>query len=101
MDCAVGPTHLFSNTLAKTTGLIPSKLISISMSWRYSVFIASAGIGMAVDVLRCDAKGSSHDRCGTETSVCHLSQGKFYLDEILYVLVVLPLRGIRIPVNAV
>ena len=90
---AVGPTHLFGNTLTKTVGLTPFEAHFHLDVMALSVVIATAGIGLAwmlyVAMPRVPA---------TIATVLKpfyvLSQGKFYLDEILYVLVVLPLRGI-------
>ncbi|MFM7864586.1 MAG: proton-conducting transporter membrane subunit, partial [Planctomycetaceae bacterium] len=90
---AVGPTHLFSNTLAKTTGLIPFEAHFHLDVMALSVFIASAGIGMAWMFYVAMPKVPATIAVVLKPLYV-ISQGKFYLDEILYVLVVLPLRGI-------
>ncbi|HAV30566.1 MAG TPA: NADH-quinone oxidoreductase subunit L [Planctomycetaceae bacterium] len=90
---AVGPTHLFSNTLARTTGLTPFEAHFHLDVMALSVFIASAGIGMAWMLYVVMPKVPGKMAVVLKPFYV-ISQGKFYLDEILYVLVVLPLRGI-------
>jgi len=90
---AVGPTHLFSATLAKTTGLTPFEAHFHLDVMALSVFIASAGIGMAWMLYVAMPKVPATIAVVLKPLYV-ISQGKFYLDEILYVLVVLPLRGI-------
>ena len=90
----VGPTHLFGGYLQDTMGLTPvtehhlhwgvmamSSLIAIAgIGFAWMFYVASPGVPVAV------AK--------TMKPLYVLSQGKFFLDEILKGLIVLPLIGI-------
>jgi NADH-quinone oxidoreductase subunit L len=90
----VGPTHLFSSYLQRTMGLTP--VTEHHLHWgvmALSSVIAIAGIGMAwmfyVASPRIPAAIAA-----TMKPLYLISQGKFYLDEILKWLVVMPLVGI-------
>lgn len=93
---AVGPTHLFGNYLQKTMGLTPVPAEAQQLHWgvmAVSSVIAIAGIGLAWMLYVASPKVPG--AIATAMKPLYLiSQGKFFLDEILKGLVVLPLLGI-------
>lgn len=90
----VGPTHLFAGYLQKTMGLTP--VTEHHLHWgvmAISTVIALGGIGMAwMFYVASPAVPVSIARAMKPLYL--LSQGKFFLDEILKWLVVMPLSGI-------
>lgn len=90
---AVGPTHLFAGYLQRTTGLTPVEGHFHLDVMALSVFIATTGIGLAW--MLYVAMPTVPAKIATVLKPFYaLSQGKFFLDEILLVLVVFPLRAI-------
>ena len=93
---AVGPTHLFANYLQKTMGLTPVPPESQHLHWdvmALSSVVAVAGIGLAWMFYVASPKVPGAIATAMKPLYL-LSQGKFFLDEILKALVVLPLVGI-------
>ncbi len=91
---AVGPTHLFANYLQQTMGLTP--VTDQQLHWgvmAVSSVIAIAGIGFAWMLYVASPK-IPVAIAATMKPLYLISQGKFFLDEILKGLVVLPLLGI-------
>jgi NADH-quinone oxidoreductase subunit L len=91
---AVGPTHLFSNYLQKTMGL--TLVTEHHLHWGVmatSSIIAIAGIGFAW-MFYVASPGIPVAIAKVMKPLYLISQGKFFLDEILKGLVVLPLIGI-------
>jgi NADH-quinone oxidoreductase subunit L len=93
---AVGPTHLFANYLQKTMGLTPVPPQSQHLHWdvmALSSVVAIAGIGLAWMFYVASPKVPGAIAKAMKPLYL-ISQGKFFLDEILKALVVLPLVGI-------
>ncbi|MFO1000178.1 MAG: NADH-quinone oxidoreductase subunit L [Planctomycetaceae bacterium] len=93
---AVGPTHIFANYLQKTMGLTPVPPESQHLHWgvmALSSVVAIAGIGMAWMFYVASPKVPGAIASAMKPLYL-ISQGKFFLDEILKGLVVLPLVGI-------
>ena len=93
---AVGPTHLFANYLQKTMGLTPVPAESQHLHWdvmALSSVVAIAGIGLAWMFYVASPKVPGSIAKAMKPLYL-ISQGKFFLDEILKALVVLPLVGI-------
>ena len=93
---AVGPTHLFANYLQKTMGLTPVPPESQHLHWgvmALSSVVAIAGIGLAWMFYVASPKIPGAIASAMKPLYL-ISQGKFFLDEILKALVVLPLVGI-------
>lgn len=93
---AVGPTHLFANYLQKTMGLTPVPPESQHLHWgvmALSSVVAIAGIGLAWMFYMASPKIPGAIARAMKPLYL-ISQGKFFLDEILKGLVVLPLVGI-------
>ena len=93
---AVGPTHLFANYLQKTMGLTPVPPESQHLHWdvmALSSIVAIAGIGLAWMFYVASPKVPGAIAKAMKPLYL-ISQGKFFLDEILKALVVLPLVGI-------
>ena len=93
---AVGPTHLFANYLQKTMGLTPVPPASQHLHWdvmALSSVVAIAGIGLAWMFYVASPKVPGAIASAMKPLYL-ISQGKFFLDEILKALVVLPLVGI-------
>lgn len=93
---AVGPTHVFANYLQKTMGLIPVPPESQHLHWgvmALSSVVAIAGIGLAWMFYVASPKVPGAIASAMKPLYL-VSQGKFFLDEILKGLVVLPLVGI-------
>jgi len=93
---AVGPTHLFANYLQKTMGLTPVPPESQHLHWgvmALSSVVAIAGIGLAWMFYVASPKVPGAIASAMKPLYL-ISQGKFFLDEILKALVVLPLVGI-------
>jgi NADH-quinone oxidoreductase subunit L len=91
---AVGPTHLFANYLQKTMGL--TLVTEHHLHWGVmatSSVIAIAGIGFAW-MFYVASPGIPVAIAKVMKPLYVISQGKFFLDEILKGLVVLPLIGI-------
>lgn len=90
---AVGPTHLFAGYLQRTTGLTPVEGHFHLDVMALSVFIATTGIGLAwmlyIALPTVPAKIAL-----VMKPFYILSQGKFFLDEILLGLVVFPIRAL-------
>ena len=90
----VGPTHLFGGYLQKTMGLSPVE--AHGLHWPVMVMgsvIAIAGIGFAwMFYVASPAVPAAVAK--TMKPLYLLSQGKFFLDEILKVLIVFPMVGI-------
>ncbi len=93
---AVGPTHLFASYLHKTIGLTAPE--AHGLHWNImalSTVIGMAGIGFAW-MFYVASPGIPVAIAKAMKPFYLVSQGKFFLDEILFVLVVLPLRGIAL-----
>jgi NADH-quinone oxidoreductase subunit L len=91
---AVGPTHLFAGYLQKTMGLTP--VLEHHLHWGVmatSSVVALAGIGFAW-MFYVASPGIPVAIAKVMKPLYVLSQGKFFLDEILKGLVVLPLIGL-------
>jgi NADH-quinone oxidoreductase subunit L len=88
---AVGPTHLFADYLQQTMGLTP--VAEHHLHWGVmaaSSFIAIAGIGFAW-MFYVASPGIPVGIAKAMKPLYLISQGKFFLDEILKGLVVMPL----------
>ena len=93
---AVGPTHMFANYLQKTMGLTPVPPESQHLHWgvmALSSIVAIAGIGLAWMFYVASPKVPAAIASAMKPLYL-ISQGKFFLDEILKGLIVLPLVGI-------
>lgn len=93
---AVGPTHLFASYLHKTVGLTAPE--AHGLHWNImalSTVIGTAGIGFAW-MFYVASPGIPVAIAKAMKPFYLISQGKFFLDEVLFVLVVLPLRGIAL-----
>ena len=93
---AAGPTHLFANYLQKTMGLTPVPPESQQLHWgvmALSSVVAIAGIGLSWMFYVASPKVPAAIAKAMKPLYL-ISQGKFFLDEILKGLVVLPLVGI-------
>lgn len=91
---AFGPTHLFLNYLQQTTGL--PAYHPHGLHWDVmivSALIAGAGIGLAWFCYVASPSIPAATAAGLKPLYL-LSQGKFFLDEILLWLVVKPLAGL-------
>ena len=92
---AVGPTHLFGNYLHKTTGLTPFEAHFHLDVMALSVVLATAGIGLAWMFYLAMPKVPA----AIARAIYPLyatSRNKLFLDEIFYVLIVLPLKGLAL-----
>jgi NADH-quinone oxidoreductase subunit L len=91
---AVGPTHLFSNYLHHATGLEPIEAHGLHINVMVlSAVIAVLGIGLAW-IFYVRSPGLPKRVSTAMEPIYKSSLHKFYLDEIFWTLVVLPLRAL-------